>query len=288
MEDGALLFSESLFSSRLSFRPLIDALKKNIKEGNPGMQKLYGQVVAQFESHSELMAPIDDLHVIAPHAELIQELLSAVFPPTTANQMYGISLPFDNTVVYASPVFKAMLLKPGTNEINTGLTGDIQDEINREKLHFAYNLLLKEFLHCHSPETSRSVYPVHNANTQQTRFLEVRLDGRFIDVKPKGEMPQVPPSILNHRTGSIMTLAELMEKIPLDKFVFEGVMVIRVNDTTEAEVITKIKNRLLDINTFSDASVYTELEGYVQSLVGLKDISIGITPFFKLNGHYVY
>ena len=76
--------------------------------------------------------------------------------------------------------------------------------------------------------------------------------------------------------------------MPLDKFVFEGVSVIRVNDMTEAEVITKIKNRLLDINAFSDASVYTELENYIQCLIGLKDLGIGITPFFKINGHYVY
>jgi hypothetical protein len=288
MEDGVIHFSESLFNSRLSFRPLIDALKKNIQEGNPGMQKLYGQVVTAFESHPELMAPVDDLTILRPHAELIQELLSAVFPPTTANQMFGVSLPFDNTVVYASPVFKTVLLKPGTHEINIDMAGDLAEELNREKLHFAYKLLLKEYLHFQSPETSRSVYPFYNPQTQQTRYLEVRIDGRFIDVRPRGEMPAMPSSILNVHTGSIMTLAELMEQIPLDKFVFEGVMVIRVNDTTEAEVITKIKNRLLDITTFSDAAVYTELEGYVQSLVGLKDIAIGITPFFKINGHYVY
>jgi hypothetical protein len=102
------------------------------------------------------------------------------------------------------------------------------------------------------------------------------------------ELPVMPDSIINSRTNSIMTIAELMEHIPLDKFVFEGVMVIRVNDTTEAEVINKIKNRLLDINAFSDAAIYTELEGYVQSLIGLKDIAIGLTPFFKINGHYVY
>lgn len=288
MEDGNIHFEASVFNSRLSFRPLIDALKKNIAEGNPGMQKLYGQVVTEFELHPELMAPIDDLNIITPYAEIIQELLSAVFPPTTANQMYGISLPFDNTVVYASPLFKSMLLKPGTREINLDSTGEMATTLNREKLHFAYNLLLNQYMHCITPETSRLVYPVYNQHTKQTRYLEVRLDGRFIEIKPVGEMPPIPPSILHRRSGSIMTLAELMELIPLEKFVFEGVMVIRVNDTTEAEVVNKIKNRLLDINTFSDATVYTELEGYVQSLVGLKDIAIGITPFFKINGHYVY
>jgi hypothetical protein len=287
MQDGALHFSESLFNSHLSFRPLVNALKKNITEGNPGMQKLYGNVVKEFESHPELLDTITDLSLLEPYAELIQELLSAVFPPTTANYMYGVSLPFNHQTVYASPLFKRLLLKPGTTEIE--IPGKvINDHIKLEKLHFAYGLVLKKFIGYNSPETTRSVYPFHDERTGLTRYMEMRIDGRFIDVKPIGEMPEMPKTIMNHRTNSIMTISELMEHVPLDKFVFEGVFVIRVNDMTEAEVITKMKNRLLDINAFSDASVYTELESYVQCLIGLKDLGIGITPFFKINGHYVY
>ena len=80
-------------------------------------------------------------------------------------------------------------------------------------------------------------------------------------------MPTMPESILNKHTNSVMTIAELMNQVPLDKFIFEGISVIRVNDMTEQEVITQIKNRLLDTNAFSDASVYTELEKYVQMLI---------------------
>jgi hypothetical protein len=287
MQEGALHFSESLFNSHLSFRPLVNALKKNITEGNPGMQKLYGDVVIEFESHPELMDTITDLSVIQPYTELIQELLSAVFPPTTANYMYGVSIPFKNETVYTSPLFKKLLIKQGTNEIQIP-ENDIGDSLNLEKLHFALGLVLKKYLGYNSPETTRSVYPFHNAQTGLTRYMEIRIDGRFIDVNPVGEMPEMPKSIINHHTNSIMTITELMEHVPLDKFVFEGVSVIRVNDMTEAEVITKIKNRLLDINAFSDASVYTELENYIQCLIGLKDLGIGITPFFKINGHYVY
>ena len=287
MQDGAYHFSESLFNSHLSFRPLVNALKKNITEGNPGMQKLYGNVVKEFESHPELMGAINDLSIIQPHTELIQELLSAVFPPTTANYMYGVSLPFKYQAVYASPLFKTLLLKPGTNEIQIP-GSDINDNLNRERLHFAYGLVLKKYLGYNSPETTRSVYPFHDAKTGLTRYMELRIDGRFIDVNPTGEMPKMPTTIINHRTNSIMTITELMEQVPLDKFVFEGLSVIRVNDMTEAEVITKIKNRLLDINAFSDASVYTELENHIQCLIGLKGSGIGITPFFKINGHYVY
>ena len=286
MQDGSFIFDESLLISHLSFSPLVKALKKNIAEGNPGMKKLYGRVVEEFESHPELMHTITDLTILRPYMELIEELLSAVFPPTTANFMYGVALPFKQQAVYASPGFKTML-NPDTNEINEpeGQTGV---NLNQEKLHFAYGLILKKYLGVNSTESSRSIHPFTDTETGLTRYLEFRIDARFIDVNPVGEMPVMPASILNMHTNNIMSVSELMEQIPLNKFSFEGVSVIRVNDMTEQEVITKIKNRMLDINAFSDAAIYTELENDIQSLIGLKDLTIGVTPFFKINNHYVY
>ena len=287
MQDGALHFDESLFNSHLSFCPLVAALKKSITEGNPGMQKLYGGVVTEFESHPELLGTITDLSIIESHSELIQELLSAVFPPTTSNYMYAVALPFKFQAVYTSPLFKTILLKSGTNEINVP-ENQVGASLNQGKLHMAYGLILKKYLGYNSPDTTRSVYPSEDTQTGLTRYMELRIDARFIDVNPVGEIPKLPDSILEHRTNRIMTISELMEQVPLDKFVFEGIAVVRVNDVTETAVISAIKNKLLEINAFSDANVYTELEGYIQCLIGLKNLSIGITPFFRINGHYVY
>ncbi|MEO7984849.1 MAG: hypothetical protein ABI688_12285, partial [Bacteroidota bacterium] len=286
MQDGALHYDESLLNSTLSFAPLVKALKKNIAEGSPGMKKLYGQVVLEFESHPELLKPITDLDILFPYSELIEELLAAVFPPTTANHMYGVSIPFKHLAVYTSPRFKTML-KPGTNQIMVP-EGEVAINLNQERMNFAYGLVLKKYLGVKSTEFARSIHPYLDQETGLTRYLELRIDARFIEVNPIGEMPALPETILNRQTNNIMTMVELAELIPLEKFVFEGISVLRVNDVTEQEVISQIKNRLLDINAFSNATVYTELEKHVQNLIGLKDLTIGITPFFKINGHYVY
>lgn len=286
MQNGKLYFNESSFNSRLSFKPLVMSLKKNIGEGNPGMKKLYGQVVNQFESHPELLEVINDISLVRQHSELIEELLSAVFPPTTSNYMYGVLVPFKNEAVYGSPLFKTLLTKPGTNEVVIPESPEI-NEIGHDKLHLAYGLILKKYLGFNHTLTSRNVYSVKNPETDLIRYMETRIDARFIDVKPVGEMPKMPDSIVDPASNRIMTITELMEHIPLDQFVFEGVAVIRINDMTEQEVITKMKNRLLH-NSLADETVYLELEEHIRSLIGLKDVTIGVTPFFKINGHYVY
>lgn len=287
MSGEVLHFDESKFNSRLSFRPLVTALKKNIAEGNPGMKKLYGQVVEEFDRHPHLMNTISNLDILLPHKELIEELLSAVFPPTTANYMYGILFPFKNQAVYASPLFEKLLLSPGSNQISARFNPD-SEEIKREKLHFAYGMILKKYLGHNSPESSRSVYPFPDESTGLTRYMELRLDGRFIDVKPVGEMPKMPDSMLDQVFNRILSLEDLLAQVPLEKFVFEGLTVIRINDVTEQAVIAEMKNRLLDIGDLPDADAFADLELDVQNLVGIKDVTIGVTPFFKINRHYVY
>lgn len=288
METGLHPFDDTNIKSRLSFRPLVEALKKNLDEGNPGMQKLYGRVVTEIESHPEILQPITDLSVLEPYSELIQELLASVFPPTTPNTFYAVAVPFKFQTVYTSRHFKSSFLKPGSIEIQVP-NKEVGQSLAYERLEFAYGMILKKFCsYNYTPDTALSVFPHTDPRTNLTKYMELRIDTRFIDVNPINEMPALPKDIICQTTRSMKTVSELMEEISLDKFVFDGISVIRVNDVTEQEVIVQMKNSLLNINAFSDSSVYTELESHIQSLIGLKDIKIGITPFFKVNGHYVY
>ena len=286
MSNEDVNINDNQFNSRLCFKPLVMMLKKNIAEGHAGLKKLYGQVVAQFESHPELLDTISDNKIVEQHSELIEELLSAVFPPTTANYMYGIMMPFKDEAVYVSPKFEETLIEPGTRNIIIP-SNKKEDVYKIEKNHFAYGLILKKYLNYNSKLTRRIVYPVKNTTTGLYRYMEMRLDARFIDVEPLDQLPELPSSIMDPATSRLLNFSDLIKQIPLDQFVFEGLTVVRINDMTEQEVITNMKNRLLN-SLLSDQDVYIELEEQIQTLIELSDINIGVTPFFKINGHYVY
>jgi hypothetical protein len=85
-----------------------------------------------------------------------------------------------------------------------------------------------------------------------------------------------------------LSLDELTELFPIENFQFEGLIVVEVNDITQEQVIVEIKTALLSVNSFSDVSICDQLQAHVQSLIGLKNVNIGITPFFKLNDCYLY
>jgi hypothetical protein len=133
-------YDDSMYNSRLSFRLLIETLKKNLSAGNPGSQKLYGELLNKVESYPELLQPITDVAVLDTHKELVEMLLAAIFPLTHSENenLFAVSIPFKYQTIYSSTLFKQLFQKSGSNEISLP---DMQVgcELDAKKMAFAYN-----------------------------------------------------------------------------------------------------------------------------------------------------
>ncbi|MGZ3880402.1 MAG: hypothetical protein ACXVBF_03655 [Flavisolibacter sp.] len=277
-------------NSRLSFLPLIRSFKKTIAEGKPGAQKLYREIISRFESIPELLQPIGDLSLLEKHSELVETVLCTIFPPTNyeADNIYAVAIPFTFNTIYTSPVFEQSFLKPGTKEINIP-DASIEEKLSSERIFRAYYLILNKYHGYHTHPATRSVYAVDDSITGLKKYFEVQVDARFVEVTTRDNTdPDIPANAICNRTNRMMDVAELWKRLPLDKFIFEGLVLIRICDVTSREVISEIKNTLLNTNAFYDTDVYETLQSYIQTLLGLKEVKTGITPFFKVNGHFVY
>jgi hypothetical protein len=274
------------FNSVLSLQPLVMVLKRMIAEGKPGARRLYQSLLDEIEAVPELLRPIENAAVLEKHRLIIETILSTIFPPsTTSNQgIYAVCFPFRAETVYASPAFKDLFLKENSNTIHIP---DHKTNVNigKANLSLAYNLILSTFYSLPVPVTANSAHPFTDPESGLTRYYELNLNAEFVDVKCINKDYSMPSGFSPHRT---IELDELKELFPLENFLFEGLVVIDVTDVTQEQVITEIKNSLLNINAFSDVEVYDELQQHVQSLIGLKNITIGITPFFKKNDYYLY
>jgi hypothetical protein len=274
------------FNSVLSLQPLVMVLKKMIAEGKPGAKRLYQELLDEIEAVTALSHPIENTALLQEHALLIETLLSTIFPPSTASNqgIYAVCFPFQAETVYASPAFKDLFIKDGSGSISIP---DHKTNINigKANLSLAYNLILSKFYSLPVPVTASSVHPFTNAETGLTKYYDLNLNAQFVDVKCINDDYALPVGFSPHRT---IEIEELKELFPLENFLFEGLVVIDVTDVTQEQVITEIKNALLNINAFSDVEVYDELQQHVQSLIGLRNIRIGITPFFKKNDYYLY
>lgn len=273
------------FNSILSLQPLIVVLKRMMAEEKPGAKKLYQHILKEIEAVPELLQPVQDKAVLQQHAELVEALLASIFPPSAASNqgLYAITYPFSSETIYASPGFKKIFLKEGAT-INVPDRQTTVD-ISKASLSLAYNVILKKLFFLHVPITATSVHPFTEEETGLTRYYELKLNAEFVDVKCIGKNYSLPAGFSPQRS---LNVEELKELFPLEHFQFKGLVVIDVADVTREQVTVEIKNALLNINAFSQAEVYEELQMHVQSLIGLKGVKIGITPFFKKNNYYLY
>ena len=277
------------YNSKVSFQPLLSVLQRTLAHGSEGAKKLYSRILEYAEQHPELQKPIDDLSALEPHAEWIEMISSIIFPPTVAENeiLYSIGLPFSYSTIYTSRLFRMLFLEPGTNNIKIP-DNETGRDIEHDRLIGAYNLILRKYCNYQAPEFVSSVHPYHDPHSGLIKYMELQLDTRYIDVKYTGSHLPIPEDFINKKDHGLLSLEQLQLNIPIDQFAFEGLVIGRVIDVTEREVISQMKSELLNLNAFSEGAVYHRLQDLVQSLIGLKDIRIGITPFFKVNGHYVF
>ncbi|HKC35885.1 MAG TPA: hypothetical protein VKB95_07470 [Chitinophagaceae bacterium] len=284
------IYKNIQYQSRVSFHPLLDVLKRALHHGSSaGVKKLYSGILEYVDQHPELQNPIDDLTILEPHREWMEMLLSIIFPPTASEHemLYSVGVPFSYTTIYASRLFHMLFIEPGTNNIKNP-DNETGRDIEHDRLIGAYNLILRKYCNYHAPEFVSSVHPYHDPHSGLIKYMELQLDTRYIDVRYTGSHLPIPEDFINKKDHGLLSLEQLQHNIPIEQFAFEGIVIGRVIDVTESEVISQMKSELLNLNAFSEGVVYHKLQDLVQSLIGLKDIRIGITPFFKVNGHYVF
>ncbi len=289
MQNKVLLAGKYPVNTRLSLRPLIDSLKNIIASGKPGANKLYASLLEELKTCPELMEPLVDPTLLEKNRNLVNALIATIFPPTKINSqsLYSVAIPFTYETIYNSRYFSQLFLKPGTDTINIP-NNYIGERLEQEKLNGLYELILKKYMQHDFSDLITTTYPFSDPATGLTTFMELQLDTRFVDVKPVAELPAFPSNVINRRTNRLMPAEEFFKIIPSDSFIAEGLIIVRVNDVTEKEIISQVKNLLLKINAFSENVVYEQLQSYMQSLLCMKDIRIGITPFLEVNDHYVY
>jgi hypothetical protein len=290
MNTNSTYVDQSVIQSKLSFRPLIRVWETIIREGREGSKGIYRELLDKVKQHPELLENITDESILKKHQDLIEQMMTTIFPVTLSddNDLYGVSIPFQYKMIYSSKLFRSLFLGETGDQICVpeNKTGQ---RLSDEKLAGAYQMILARLYNFNVDGLVSTVHPYQCPFTALDKYMELELDTRFIDVKVKGELPQVPADweYDYNNINDIMRIPNLCEVLPLNLFEFEGMVIIRIKEVTQREVLNIIRDRLLDIHTFSDANVFHDLQTQVQNLMGVPGIQTAIKPFFRVNNHLI-
>jgi len=278
------------FNSRFSFRPLIKAWEDVIKEGREGKSVFYSQLLEEVKKFPELLEPIINDKVLDKHRPLIDQMMSTIFPITLSDKedLFAVCKPFQYKTLYASRLFRTMFLDE--DDIIKMPSEETAQKISEERLAGAYQLILNRLYDIKIGGLATSVHPYKCPDSGLDKYLELEMDTRFVEVSVKGSLPSLKEACDCKgcsRVSDILNVEGLHENLPLDQFEFEGLVIIRIKDVTEREVISNIKNSLLEIHSFADEEIFHELQREMQNLLGLQGVQTAIKPFFTINNHLI-
>jgi GAF domain len=263
------------FKSRLSLSPLLDFWEQFLAEGKCGLKSLAPIIRQKLENTPELRGPIDDISILENHQELIDLLMSMVFPPAFwESDCAAAFVPFQFTSFYATPAFKTLFKMEGQG-FTPPLNVDPQQwEWGRALKAFLY--IIKKFYGIDLSWDYPLIAKAQSPTTGLDRFFNITLDPKFLEIKVLGKPRVLTEEDRIRLLANITDLEVLIELIPPENFEFQGFGVFRAADVTSREMLSALQADLFEKEAIFQRDGFPGLQEKLQIYLQETDISLGL------------
>ncbi len=273
--------------SKISFRPFLDYLKIKLAEVSRTKEKTYLHLINEFEAAPSLLKPFSDLGIMNEQDDLMELLTTCLFPVIDRqnNNRFALAAPYQFSVFYYTESFRRLFLDIAEEHLLLP-DGMPTDELKAIQCSMIYDHVLEQFYGMKLNENPELVYPVTDAISGMLRYYNIRYDRRFVNLRLKGNLPDLKDCAVCMNTFRILDLEKQLTTMPLNLFEAEGFAVWVAEDVTQTESVERIKKILLCEKDF-DTTGIEDLKKAVKVLIGTKDVEVGLMPFIKLNEQFV-
>ncbi len=263
------------FRTELSLAPLIRFWTQLSAYSELGRGPLPGIVRESIKQAPELSAVIDDVSVIAKHRQLVDLMMSAMFPPAFWEQEYGAALfPFQLRAFYATSLFRRTLM----NDDGT-LHGRVNVEEQRlaaAKLLLAYELILERTYGIDLGVEIPVVFTSEDPATTLERHFRLDFDWRFVDVKLDGPAPKLTDAMRRQLQSGNVHLDQLRDLVPPERATLRGFMTLKAVDVTDQEVLSSLKRDLIDKESIVSSARFASLQAKLRTLFRRPGLQLGL------------
>jgi GAF domain-containing protein len=262
------------FRCRLSLAPLVAFWNQAVVGGHPAKAALAKQIQDELRQAAELLEPIEDLSLMERHQGLVDLLMSAVFPPTSWDRDYAAAtIPFHFRSFYATPSFGRWLtVEDGTFE---GLNLD-REVFFSGKLLRAYLYIVKKFYGIALEFEYPLICTRQDPETGLARHFQLNIDGRFVEVRSRGELPPLTDEAQQYLRAHLTDLQVWMELLPPEHFEFHGFSVIHAVDVTDQEVLSALKRDLIQKESIISETRFHRLQERLRTLLRRPQLLLGL------------
>jgi hypothetical protein len=264
------------FESRLSLAPLIRYWDEQAKDPS-----LCGEMARSLQARVRqvpvLQGPIEDITLLDEHAEVVDALMGAVFPPVFWDQAYmGALIPFSLRTVYGTRAFESIMGPDGV------LYGRLNLEMHALKdfrLLNAYALILERLHGIKFPVDYPLILTMPEPETGLDRHFKIQFDGRFVDVEALRPLPPLTEEMRRRLTAQGVDLEGLKALIPPGSVRFSGFTVVKASDVTDQEVLSSIKRDLIDKESIVSNARFERLQAKLRTLFRRANLHLTLVAF---------
>ena len=259
------------FESRFSFGLLIKFWEAQAREAS--IRGEYARnLLARVQAVPALTGPVDDITVLDEHGQLVDALMSAVFPSAFLQRAYmGALIPFTLRSVYGTRDFENIMGADGV--LYGSLNLDMQG-LKDFRLVNAYALALERLYGIEFPVDYPLILSAPEPTTGLERHFKIQFDGRFVDVDRLLPIPPLTDQIRQRLNAQGLDLNGLAALIPPGSVRFLGFTVVKAADVTDQEVLSSIKRDLIDKESIVSNARFEKLQAKLRALFRRPDIKL--------------
>ena len=279
-----------LLDSELSFRRFVNFLKDRRLHEKTMKAKYLEFVISHFEHRlgGEDVIPAEE---IGRYEDLMELIYSALFPAIEdeRDNSWALSAPMRPLIFYGTDPFYNFLRDPQTGEPRASMIDKNKETRKSINLEFTYSFILKRLYNITANlPYSTIIHSFREESTGTAKFFRLNIDTRFIEIVPKGVLPQIDPEVMQNQLHQGTALSFLKERLPLSLFRFEGFSAITVTDITTEYVVETIKNNILSPACCDGSVYYKDVIKSLKSLAGKDHVDFGLLPFLRVNDRPVF
>jgi len=263
------------FRTELSLAPLVRFWTQLSAYSELGRGPLPGIIREKVKQVPELSAVIEDVAVIGTHQQLVDLMMSAMFPPAFWEQEYGAALyPFQLRAFYATSAFRRTLM----NDDGT-LRGRVNADAQRlatAKVLLAYELILERTYGIDLGVEIPVVFTSEDPGTTLERHFRLDFDWRFVDVKLDGPAPKLTEAMRRQLQSGNVDVDLLRDLLPPDTVTLRGFMTLKAVDVTDQEVLSSLKRDLIDKESIVSSARFESLQAKLRTLFRRPGLHLGL------------
>ncbi len=261
------------FSSKLSFVPLINHWKRKVGSGDAGEVIIAREITKRLDGSLEFLAPITNESVLAKNKDLVEMLLTGIFPSANRDrQMALASKPFHITGFYFTPLLKQLVARRKVE-----ISVNIESELFRvSTIVRACCMILNSFYGQRIYYEEPLIFTVDSGKDLGVRHYKAELNTQFVQIKKIKPLRPLSRDQINYLLSNIYDVETWLEFIPPSHFEFHGLVSINLIDVTVDESMSRLKRILLDKDAVVARKNIRNLQDQLRNYFNLPELRLGL------------